>query len=203
VCGACVRACVGQMSEDDLAALITKCSNSLWSLRESSLLELAAQVELRGPPARTLLAQAPRIVEAASERVTVYVCASVRECVRVCERVCIIQTHTHVCLCLCLCLCVSVCLSLSLCACVCVGRALQSAAGGACAALGLGVEPRRVSLSTSRHGPEADPPAAGGQEGWQPQGLCRAAHPPVLRMWPSGIQAYENRSLFGHVLGLF
>ena len=58
----------GQLSEDELAALVTKCSNSLWSLRESSLLELAAQVELT-PPARTLLAQAPRIVEAAAERV--------------------------------------------------------------------------------------------------------------------------------------
>ena len=112
MCGACVRACVGQMSEDDLAALITKCSNSLWSLRESSLLELAAQVELRGPPARTLLAQAPRIVEAASERVAVCVCVCARVRARVRERecVCILHTHTQTraraCMCVCVCVCV-------------------------------------------------------------------------------------------------
>ena len=32
------------MSEDEVAALVDKCSNNLWSLRESSLLDLAAHV---------------------------------------------------------------------------------------------------------------------------------------------------------------
>lgn len=59
----------GRLSEDDVAALVTKCSNTLWSLRESSLLDLAAQVDLT-PPSRALLAQAPKIVEVAAERVS-------------------------------------------------------------------------------------------------------------------------------------
>ena len=46
----------GRLCEDDLLDLLTKCSNNLWSLRESSLLELCAQVDLT-PLSRAMLSQ--------------------------------------------------------------------------------------------------------------------------------------------------
>jgi len=59
----------GRMSEDDLAALVDKCTNNLWSLRESSLLELSAQVQLT-PPSRALLSQASKVVDVAADRLS-------------------------------------------------------------------------------------------------------------------------------------
>ena len=59
----------GRLSEDDLVALVAKCGNNLWSLRESSLLELTAQVKIT-PPSRALLSQAPKVVDVAAERVS-------------------------------------------------------------------------------------------------------------------------------------
>ena len=58
-----------RLGEEDLVQLIAKCSNNLWSLRESSLVELTAQVQVT-PPSRALLAVAPRVVEVAAERVS-------------------------------------------------------------------------------------------------------------------------------------
>jgi hypothetical protein len=55
----------GRLSEDELMSLVVKCGNALWSLRERSLLELAAEVCCM-PPA--LQRESARARERDSER---------------------------------------------------------------------------------------------------------------------------------------
>lgn len=59
----------GRLGEEDLGALVDKCSNSLWSLRESSLLALSAQAQMT-PPSRAMLSLAPQVVDVAAARVS-------------------------------------------------------------------------------------------------------------------------------------
>ena len=153
---------------------VNKCSNNLWSLRESSLLELAQQVELV-PPSRAILSQAPKIVEVCEHGYTVSVCririrGNTAAVAHACVSCIVVTRHGGMCV-------HGPADMLSrtrararACSRACtlpggsrtgVRRTLQGAASGAAAAHSTSLPPERVSLPASGYGSPAGTPAPG------------------------------------------